>query len=102
MSNLEVYLVESDPNDSAINRRALKVEILSDSIHQFSFIESLDLTDRGLTSVLESSTDLANWDEVMDQTQVSNTRDNPSGVRIEFHQYTARSSQVTHEDCILE
>ena len=26
----------------------------------------------------------------------------PSGVRIEFHQYTARSSQVTHENCILE
>jgi lactoylglutathione lyase/glyoxylase I family protein len=26
----------------------------------------------------------------------------PSGVRIEFHQYTDRSSQVTHENCILE
>ncbi len=26
----------------------------------------------------------------------------PSGVRIEFHQYTDRSSQVTHEDCMLE
>lgn len=25
----------------------------------------------------------------------------PSGVRIEFHQYTDRSAQVTHEDCIL-
>ena len=28
------------------------------------------------------------------------TRD-PSGIRIEFHQYTAKSSQLTHEDCIL-
>ncbi len=26
----------------------------------------------------------------------------PSGVRIEFHQYTDRSSQITHENCILE
>ena len=26
----------------------------------------------------------------------------PSGVKIEFHQYTDRSSQVTHENCILE
>jgi len=26
----------------------------------------------------------------------------PSGVRIEFHQYTEQSSQVTHEDCILK
>lgn len=26
----------------------------------------------------------------------------PSGVRIEFHQYTAQSSQITHENCILK
>ncbi len=26
----------------------------------------------------------------------------PSGVKIEFHQYTDHSSQVTHEDCRLE
>ena len=26
----------------------------------------------------------------------------PSGVRIEFHQYTDHSSQVTHKDCILQ
>ena len=26
----------------------------------------------------------------------------PSGVRIEFHQYTERSSQITHENCILK
>ncbi|MEI8139379.1 MAG: VOC family protein [bacterium] len=26
----------------------------------------------------------------------------PSGVRIEFHQYTDRSSQITHENCILK
>ena len=26
----------------------------------------------------------------------------PSGVKIEFHQYTDCSSQVTHENCILE
>lgn len=25
----------------------------------------------------------------------------PSGVRIEFHQYTLQSSQLTHRDCIL-
>lgn len=25
----------------------------------------------------------------------------PSGVRIEFHQYTAKSSQLTHENCVL-
>ena len=25
----------------------------------------------------------------------------PSGVRIEFHRYTERSSQITHENCIL-
>ena len=25
----------------------------------------------------------------------------PTGVRIEFHQYTDRSSQITHENCIL-
>ena len=25
----------------------------------------------------------------------------PSGVRIEFHQYTDRSSQITHENCVL-
>ena len=28
------------------------------------------------------------------------TRD-PSGVRIEFHQYTPESSQCTHQDCML-
>jgi len=26
----------------------------------------------------------------------------PSGVRIEFHQYTEQSSQRTHQDCILD
>lgn len=26
----------------------------------------------------------------------------PSGVRIEFHQYTEESTQITHENCILE
>ena len=26
----------------------------------------------------------------------------PSGVKIEFHQYTDRSSQLTHADCILD
>ena len=26
----------------------------------------------------------------------------PSGVRIEFHQYTDRSCQITHENCIIE
>ena len=26
----------------------------------------------------------------------------PSGVRIEFHQYTDSSSQITHENCILK
>lgn len=26
----------------------------------------------------------------------------PSGVRIEFHQYTAHSSQVTGKDCVLD
>jgi lactoylglutathione lyase/glyoxylase I family protein len=26
----------------------------------------------------------------------------PSGVRIEFHQYTAHSTQLTHANCILE
>lgn len=26
----------------------------------------------------------------------------PSGVRIEFHQYTERSSQITRENCILK
>ena len=26
----------------------------------------------------------------------------PSGVKIEFHQYTDRSSQVTRENCVLE
>lgn len=25
----------------------------------------------------------------------------PSGVRIEFHQYTDRSCQITHENCVL-
>ena len=26
----------------------------------------------------------------------------PGGMRIEFHQYTDRSSQITHDNCILE
>ena len=26
----------------------------------------------------------------------------PGGVRIEFHQYTDRSAQVTHKDCVLD
>ena len=26
----------------------------------------------------------------------------PTGMRIEFHQYTDRSCQATHEDCVLE
>ena len=26
----------------------------------------------------------------------------PSGVKIEFHQYTARSSQITHANCIMD
>ena len=81
LSNLEEYLAESNPNDSSVNRRAFEVKILSETSHQFRFVESLDMTARGLTSNLESSTDLVNWDEVMGQTQVSNTRDDPGGVR---------------------
>jgi hypothetical protein len=81
LSNLEEYLAESDPTSSSIKRRALEVEILPNGIHQFSFIEPLDMTARGLTSTFESSTDLANWDEVRGQTLVSNIRDDPGGVR---------------------
>lgn len=81
LSNLEEYLAESDPNDLSIAQPALEVEVMSDGRHRFTFVESLDMSDRGLTSILERSLDLETWDAVLDQNQVSSNRDNPSGVR---------------------
>lgn len=79
--NLHEYLVESHPGQASGLTHPLRVAILPDGSHQFTFVESLDLTGRGITNVLESSTDLMMWDEVIGQTEESIGRDDPNGVQ---------------------
>ena len=81
LSNLNEYLGESHPNDLITAVQPLEVESLSNGFHQFTFVESLDMTERGLVSVLESSPNLLNWEEVTGQVETSNLRDNPKGIR---------------------
>ena len=81
LSNLNEYLGESHPNDLITAVQPLEVESLSNGFHQFTFVESLDMTERGLVSVLESSPNLLNWEEVTGQVERSNLRDNPKGIR---------------------
>lgn len=79
--NLNEYLVESDPNQTNDFVRPLQVAFLPDGSHRFTFVESLDLAGRGITTVLENSTDLANWEEVIGQVEESIVRDDPNGVQ---------------------
>lgn len=81
LTNLEEYLAESNPNDASSNVSPMVVEYLSNGSHRIVLVESLDLGGRHLTTVVESSRDLSIWALVEDLVQVSNVRNNPSGVR---------------------
>ena len=82
LSNLEEYLGESDPGDRQDAEPLLVFESLPGGAHQFTLRESLDLAGRGLSTVLESSVDLENWDPVENLVEQDKVRDNPKGIRL--------------------
>jgi hypothetical protein len=81
VTNLEEYLAESDPADGGEAVAPLAIKFFPGGTHQFTFVESLDLAARGLTMILQSSTDLVTWIAVSDAEEESNVRDDPKGVR---------------------
>lgn len=81
LSNLEEYLSESDPGDNEIFRMPMKVELLAGGIHRVTLVESLDFAGRGLTTLLEVSSDLTTWVPATGFTEQSNTTDGPAGFR---------------------
>ena len=80
-SNLEEYLVNTNPSDASKGIGPMTIDYLPDGSHSFVLVESLDLEGRHLSTVLESSADLNNWVPVGDLTQISSVRDNPAGVQ---------------------
>lgn len=82
LTNLEEYLTESHPGDKAQSESGLRVEFLPGGVQRLTLRESLDLAGRELTSVLEESVDLENWSPISGLSEISNTRDNPAGIRV--------------------
>ena len=82
LSNLEEYFAESDPSDPAISLTGLQFEIPEAGTHRLTVRESLDLSGRGLSAVVESSPDLMTWSIVGDLVEESSERLNPEGVRV--------------------
>lgn len=81
LTNLEEYLTESDPSDFQIRRSPLVVETPVVGTRQFTLIETLDLVGRGITTILQQSTDLITWTTVTGTTEDSNDSDPVLGVR---------------------
>lgn|GEM_PF-2447920 len=82
LTNLEEYLTESDPNDESDGELPLSLNFFSMAgIHELTLVESLDLAGRGLTTVLEFSEDLVQWDLVVGTTENSNVVDSIAGTR---------------------
>jgi hypothetical protein len=81
LSNLAEYLTESNPNDGSDAGLPLVVDLTMTGSHQFTLVESLDLAGRGLTTVLEVSEDLTQWDPVTGTTEDSNVVDSITGTR---------------------
>lgn len=81
LTNLEEYLTESDPDNGGEALAPLAIEFLPGGTHQFTLLESLNLAARGLTTVLQSSSDLSTWTAVSDAGEVSNERNDPAGIR---------------------
>jgi len=81
LTHLEEYLTESDPNESADAKLPLSVDLTMAGTHKFTVIESLDLAGRGLTTALEVSGDLVQWDPVVGTSEDSNLVDSIAGTR---------------------
>jgi hypothetical protein len=81
LTNLEEYLTESDPSDFQIRRSPLVVETPVAGTRQFTLIETLDLVGRGITTILQQSTDLITWTTVTGTSEDSNDSDPVLGVR---------------------
>ncbi len=81
VTNLEEYLSESNPSDGSDSVRPFALDFLANGDHQFTIVESIDLAGRGLSTILESSSDLAAWAAVTDATESANSPDNTLGVR---------------------
>ena len=79
-------------------RDASDVKTNGPIVHFCLEVDDLDQTGRRLT---ENGYKVTPKMLGADQSWQSWTTD-PSGVSIEFHQYTDRSSQITHNNCVLE
>lgn len=82
LSNLEEYFSESDPSDARDARSGLQFEVPSTGVHRLTVRETLDLSGRGLSVVIESSPDLLTWSAAGDLIEQSVERLNPEGVRV--------------------
>jgi lactoylglutathione lyase/glyoxylase I family protein len=88
------------PNRSYIEifqRDEIDANAKSPIIHFCLEVENLDPVSQRLT---ENGYEVTKKALGADQSWQMWTTD-PSGVKIEFHQYTERSSQITHANCIL-
>jgi len=65
------------------------------------FCLEVDDIDQISQQLIENGYDASKKELGSDQSWQIWTTD-PSGVRIEFHQYTPKSSQITHKNCILD
>ncbi len=79
--NLLEYFSDSDASDISEAISPFQVTPLTSGAIQFTLIESLDLAGRGLTGVIQKSTDLDTWTPVTTATETSSSMDTAAGTR---------------------
>ena len=81
ISNLLEYYSDSDAGDFSEANSPFSASLQSNGEMQFTLTESLDLSGRALTSVIQKSNDLENWSNLTTVNEESNNLDEASGTR---------------------
>lgn len=81
ISNLLEYYSDSDAGDFSEANSPFSASLQSNGEMQFTLTESLDLSGRALTSVIQKSNDLENWSNLTPVNEESNNLDEASGTR---------------------
>jgi len=91
LTNLEEYLVDTDPTTSESKIHPFEVEFLPGEIHRFKLVETLDLEGRSLETEVQSSRDLVTWTPQSGMVEVSSVGNAATGRR-------TRILEVVHDD----
>jgi hypothetical protein len=92
ISNLLEYYSDSDAGDFSEVTSPFSASLQSNGEMQFTLTESLDLSGRGLTSVIQKSNDLENWSDLTTVNEESISLDLASGTRVRILSHSTGSA----------